>query len=430
MRLRIQATVQEKHRVAYAKSVALTLDAVQMIEIIQLYSLEQYTLRKYQQSLQVPYRSSYKTIAISSLWLSLGFSISIVIYALAYWWGSKQVNEGDYSQTQFFIVLPAILISAQLSGQLFALAPDISKAYTAASNILDMIRGHATTSGVENDHRDFSADSYKEKCDLEAGLEATKTPPNSPPQGLAIRLSAVRFSYPSKHKRSVLHGIDLAIKPGTSCALIGPSGSGKSTVFSLIERFYSPQSGSVTVDGININATKDASFRHNVALVPQESTLFDSPVRFNIELGSVPGSSVTQAEVEEACRLANIHDTIVALPEGYDTKCGRRGGNFSNGQKQRICVARALVRKPRLLLLDETTSALDAESEMLLQRSMEQIATTTRTTIVAIAHRLCTVQRADVIFLINQGRVIDKGTHSELLSRNGAYRADVLHQTL
>jgi len=228
----------------------------------------------------------------------------------------------------------------------------------------------------------------------------------------------------------VLHGIDLAIKPGTSCALIGPSGSGKSTVFSLIERFYSPQSGSVTVDGININATKDASFRHIVALVPQESTLFDSPVRFNIELGSVPGSSVTQAEVEEACRLANIHDTIVALPEVYDTKCGRRGGNFSNGQKQRICVARALVRKPRLLLLDETTSALDAESEMLLQRSMEQIAATTGTTIVAIAHRLCTVQRADVIFLINQGRVIDKGTHSELLSPNGAYRADVLHQTL
>ena len=430
MRLRIQATVQEKYRNAYAHSVALTLDAIQMMETIQVYSLEHYIFSKYQRSLQEPYRASFKTIAISSLWLSLGFSISIVIYALAYWWGAKQVSEGNYTQTQFFIVLPAILISAQSSGQLFALAPDISKAGTAASNILGMIRGHVSTKEGELDQTSVGTDISNEKRDLEADLNVPGRAIQALSQGAAVRLNAVHFSYPSKHNRPVLRGVDLAIKPGTFCALVGPSGCGKTTIFSLIERFYTPKSGSVLVNGFNINRTSDPSFRHNIAFVPQESILFDSPIRFNIELGGVPGSSVTQADIEEACRLANIHDTIVALPNGYDTRCGQRGGNFSNGQKQRLSVARALVRKPRLLLLDETTSALDAESEMLLQRSMEQIAATRGITILAIAHRLCTVQRADMIFMMDQGRIIDKGTHHDLLSRNSAYRADVLHQTL
>jgi len=163
-------------------------------------------------------------------------------------------------------------------------------------------------------------------------------------------------------------------------------------------------------------------------LVPQESVLFEGSIEFNIGLGAKPGQDVTLDEIKEACKLANIHDTIEGLPDGYATLCGPNGNQFSGGQKQRLSIARALVRKPRLLILDEPTSALDAESEKLLQDGLEKAAV--GTTVIAIAHRLHTIRKADVIFMIQDGRCQDNGSHEELMERSESYRLNVMHQTL
>jgi ABC-type multidrug transport system fused ATPase/permease subunit len=183
----------------------------------------------------------------------------------------------------------------------------------------------------------------------------------------------------------------------------------------------------VEIGGRNI-AYGNNSFRHEIAYVPQQSVMFDGTIRFNLMLGARPGQSVSHEELEEACKLANIHDTIMQLPDGYDSQCGPNGDRLSGGQKQRLAIARALVRKPKLLLLDESTSALDAESERLLQDGLEKA--TKNMTVIAIAHRLYTIRRADVIFLIENGRCIDQGTHMQLMERNESYRVNALNQAV
>jgi ATP-binding cassette subfamily B (MDR/TAP) protein 1 len=162
--------------------------------------------------------------------------------------------------------------------------------------------------------------------------------------------------------------------------------------------------------------------------VPQDNVLFQGTIRFNISLGARPGHTPTDEELEEACKLANIHDVIMEFPQGYDTECGSMGSQFSGGQRQRLSIARALVRKPKLLLLDESTSALDAESERALEQGLERAVKGHGVTVIAIAHRLRTIARADVIFLVEGGRVVDQGRHEELVQRSESYRVNALHQ--
>lgn len=162
--------------------------------------------------------------------------------------------------------------------------------------------------------------------------------------------------------------------------------------------------------------------------MPQDPTLFDGTVRFNVGLGAAPGTEATDAEIEEACRLANIHDTIMALPDGYDSECGASAQRLSGGQRQRLAIARALVRKPRLLLLDESTSALDAASEAALQEGLERASR--GTTVLAITHRLHTVQKADVILIVEGGKIVDQGRHTELMERRESYRINAMQQML
>jgi ABC-type multidrug transport system fused ATPase/permease subunit len=263
-------------------------------------------------------------------------------------------------------------------------------------------------------------------------LEASGGPTEKRPAidgGMSVKFHNVRFSYPARPGIEALRCLDMSIEPGSFCALVGPSGAGKSTIIALLERFYTPSSGSVEVDGVDTSKLNDVSFRDGIALIPQESVLFDGSVFFNISLGARPGYEPTLEEVEEASRSANIHDTIAALPKGYDTPCGSSGGHFSGGQLQRLAIARALLRKPRLLLLDELTSALDAESEQLFQEALSK-STAQNVTVIAIAHRLHTIQRADSIFVIEEGICIDRGRHAELFERNETYRSNTLHQTL
>ncbi|KAL8878011.1 MAG: hypothetical protein Q9198_004092 [Flavoplaca austrocitrina] len=416
MRLRVLTQLQDRHQLAYATSVGITIEAVNSIKTVASLGLEHEFLAVYKRSLAGPYKASFKEIAYADFWLAAAYSVSNLIYALAYWWGTKQVVAGLYSQTQFFIVLPALLFSAQSCGQMFALAPDFSKARVASAKLLDLI----DIGPAKLTHRgDIVTDTEKVE-DLEAAPRETPMPLS--PHGIRVDFCNVHFSYPNRPHVTALKAIDLEILPGQFCALVGPSGAGKSTIISLLELFYRPKYGSIMFDG-------GLSFeRDRVSLVPQDSHLFNETVRFNIGLGARPGHEATDEEIETACRLANIHETIMTLPEGYETVCGPNGDRFSGGQKQRLSIARALVRQPSLLLLDEPTSALDAESEVHFQNTLEQISS--RMTIVAIAHRLHTIRKADVIFLIEDGRCVDRGRHEELIQRSASYRANALHQSL
>ncbi|KAI3328499.1 multidrug/pheromone exporter, ABC superfamily [Ustulina deusta] len=418
MKLWILARFEEKHGKAFEKSVGISVEAVNSIKTVAALSLEQEILGTYQRSLEVPRKEVTRSIIWSNCFLALSMSISNLLYALVYWWGSKQIVSGMYTQAQFFIVLISLLVSAQLWGQLFTLAPEITRAARAAGRICDLIDlGSSKT-----------ADKSSREKDPEATIESRTLTPTTPGQGLAVKFKQVKFSYPARPNRQILKGLDLEIPPGQFCALVGPSGAGKSTIISLLERMYSIESGAIEVGGFDISSKKEPVFRDDIGLVPQDSVLFDGSIRFNVALGARPGVEPSDAEIEEACKLANIHDTIMALPDGYDTQCGNNGGHLSGGQRQRLSIARALVRKPRLLLLDESTSALDAESERLLQDGLEKA--TRGITVVAIAHRLHTIRRADAILVIEDGRCVEKGSHEELIARSESYRVNVLHQTL
>ncbi|WP_424178698.1 ABC transporter transmembrane domain-containing protein [Yoonia sp. TsM2_T14_4] len=231
-----------------------------------------------------------------------------------------------------------------------------------------------------------------------------------------LRFENLRFSYPSRMSISALDGIDLHIAAGETVALVGPSGAGKSTIIQLVQRFYDPQEGAVTLDGIDLRCLNRAEFRRHIALVPQDPVIFADTARENIRFGRPEASD---SEVEAAAKAAAAHDFLVALPGGYDSYVGERGVMLSGGQKQRIAIARAILRDAPVLLLDEATSALDAESEHAVQRAVEDLAKT-RTTLI-VAHRLATVKKADRIIVFDAGRIVAQGTHDALVAQGGLY---------
>src|SRR6185436_14490927 len=246
-----------------------------------------------------------------------------------------------------------------------------------------------------------------------------------PPGRGAIRLEGVSFAYPSRRGQPVLTDVDLEIAPGEVVALVGASGAGKSTILSLLHRFHDVDAGRVLLEGIDARQLALGELRRALAIVAQEPVMFSGTIRDNISYGR---EGATAAEIERAARDANAHDFIVGFPDGYATVIGERGTKLSGGQKQRIALARALVADPRVLILDEATSNLDAESEAAVQAALARIMAG-RTTII-VAHRLSTVRDADRIVVIDGARVVEQGAHDELMERRGTYRRLVEHQLI
>jgi ATP-binding cassette subfamily B (MDR/TAP) protein 1 len=249
-----------------------------------------------------------------------------------------------------------------------------------------------------------------------------------------IRLKGIKRVYPSRPEVVVMDDVSLTIPAGKTTALVGASGSGKSTIIGLVERFYAPMEGTVYLDGVDISTLNLRWLRQQISLVSQEPTLFGTTIYENIRHGLI-GTRWENEDAEqqrvliyEAARKANAHDFITSLPEGYETNVGERGFLLSGGQKQRIAIARAVVSDPKILLLDEATSALDTKSEGVVQAALE-VAAEGRTTI-TIAHRLSTIKDAHNIVVMSQGRIVEQGTHDDLLERRGAYYKLVTAQAI
>lgn len=233
-----------------------------------------------------------------------------------------------------------------------------------------------------------------------------------------IEFRDVSFAYPTRMENVILDGFSLSVKASQKVAIVGSSGCGKSTTLALLERFYDIASGSITIDGIEISELNVKWLRQQIGLVSQEPILFARSIRDNIAYGA--SSAVSQQQIEDAAKLANAHEFISSFPDGYDTQVGDKGVKLSGGQKQRIAIARAVLKRPSILLLDEATAALDSESENLVQAALDRLFQSNMTTIV-IAHRLSTIRNADLIAVVDNGKIVEKGNHHELMSMRGHY---------
>ena len=386
------AHFQRRSKKAYADSATYASEAISAIRTVASLTREADVLSQYRAALASQQKASLVSILKSSLLYAASQSFLFFAFALGFWYGATLLGKLEYNMFQFFLCFSAVIFGAQSAGTIFSFAPDMGKAHHAAQELKTLF------------DRKPAIDTWSEDGAAVESVEGT------------IEFRDVHFRYPTRPEQPVLRGLNLEVKPGQYVALVGASGCGKSTTVSLLERFYDPLAGGVYVDGKEISTLNIGQYRSFIALVSQEPTLYQGTIRENILLGT-PRAEVPDSAIEHACREANIYDFIMSLPEGFNTLVGSKGALLSGGQKQRIAIARALIRDPKILLLDEATSALDSESEHVVQAALDKAAKG-RTTI-AVAHRLSTIQKADVIYVFDQGRIVERGTHAELMRANG-----------
>ncbi|TXT11166.1 hypothetical protein VHUM_01917 [Vanrija humicola] len=403
IRLRVVVQKEAKTKKWHAASAQLASEAAGAVRTVASLTREDDIDKIYSKSLETPMKISNKTALWSQMLYAASQGISFLVIALVFYVGALWLIDGRYDQATFFTTLTAVIFAAIQAGNVFTFVPDASQANSAARSIFDLLDDDTEIDALSDDG---------------IILDSSKVVGN-------VRLNNIHFRYPSRPSVRVLRNLTVDIPAGKYVALVGPSGCGKSTTVQMLERFYDPQSGSVTLDGTDIREINVASYRSQLALVSQEPTLYAGSIRFNILLGAAkPQEQVTEEELIDACKDANIYDFIMSLPDGFDTDVGGKGSQLSGGQKQRIAIARALIRNPKVLLLDEATAALDSTSERVVQAALDNASK--GRTVVAIAHRLSTIQNADIIYFISDGAVLEKGTHSELIAKGGAY-AELVH---
>ncbi|KAF2717078.1 multidrug resistance-like protein [Polychaeton citri CBS 116435] len=413
---------EERRRSAYQSATALATESCRKIRTVQMLGLGQKLYGQYSGALKQPYNDCVRFTIYSNTILAAAFAIPYFIYALAYWWGSKQVREGNYSDTRFFIVLPATLFAAQSAGRLFAFSPEMIRAKAAANSIMEIL--HAQPHIMKTEER--SSPEHSSVTSVEK-VHNNVVKSDTPQSG--IEFNEVSLAYSSDSHKTAVRDLSLSIAPGEKVALVGPSGAGKSSAIALLERFYDPTSGSVKFGGKDLRKTDIEQHRSQIGLVSQEPELFPGSIAFNISLGAVAGQCVTDAQIENVCKKCGLNDFITSLPEGYATDCSSNSSSkLSGGQKQRLCIARALIRDPQVLLLDEPTSALDAVTERNIQNTIAA-ASEGRTT-VTVAHRLASIRDSDRIVVFDRGRVVEQGTHLELMRHNGLYASMAKAQSL
>ncbi|RAL01225.1 ABC transporter ATP-binding protein [Aspergillus ibericus CBS 121593] len=406
MRIRYEIMFERMNAEVYADSSKLVMESMKGFRTVTSLTMEDTIIRKYSTLLQEQRQKAMRKAWVGTLIFAFSDSVELCAMALTFWYGGQLLASREYDTVAFFVVYIAIIQGGQSAGQFFSFGPNIAQAKASANRILR-----------ERDASDV----------IRRDPEAEKLPTNDRRFTADVEFQGVSFQYPAR-ATPTFDGLDLTIPSGSFVAFVGASGCGKSTIISLLERFYDPTGGLILFGGRDIRSIELASYRRALSLVAQEPQLFGGTIRDNLLLGLEATDEVIPEAMEQACKDAEIHEFIMSLPSGYSTELGVNAQSaLSGGQKQRLCIARALLRKPRLLLLDEATSSLDSHSEKVVQQAMERLAAKRDMTIIAVAHRLATIQNADVIFVFGEGsdgrgsQILEKGNHNDLLRTKGVY---------
>lgn len=408
MRIRYEIKFETLNAAVYADSSKFATEAVRAFRTVTALTMEDTILERYSNLLKDQRQKAIRKAWYATLVFAFSDSVELCAMALAFWYGGQLLASREYDPVAFFVVYIAIIQGGQSAGQFFSFGPNIAQAKASANRIL---AARQPTQGQLQ---------HIPTGPLSSSEHTTPRP--------SVEVQNVSFQY-STREVPTFANLNLSIESGQFVAFVGPSGCGKSTLVSLLERFYDCTRGTILFGGRDIRSIELASYRSALSLVAQEPKLFEGTIRENLLLGlEAPNNPTTEDHMIQACKDAEIYDFIVSLPDGFLTELGVNAqASLSGGQKQRICIARALIRKPLLLLLDEATSSLDSHSESLVQSAMERLASKRNMTIIAVAHRLATIQKADAIFVFGEGAsgqgsiILESGTHSELLRRRGAY---------
>ncbi|MFH1541783.1 MAG: ABC transporter ATP-binding protein [bacterium] len=364
-------------------------ETISQIKVVKSFSMEKSEVNKFKKETEKSFHINMKAVQILATQTPVVALLQTTAVVGIIWFGGREIISGVLTLPQLISFATALAIMTDPGNSL-------SKGYAVIQQGMASVKRIFEVADIQPTIKDLP--NAKELPRLEGEVE----------------FKDVTFGY---EEEEVLKDINLSVKPGELIALIGRTGSGKSTIMSLLLRFYDPDKGIILVDGKDIRSVKVDSLRRQMAVVPQDVTLFRGTIKENIAYGRADASD---EEIIEAAKLANAHLFIDKLPEKYNNLVGERGANLSGGERQRIAIARAILRDPRILILDEATSSLDAETEALIKEALDRLMQG-RTSFV-IAHRLYTVEHADRIVVIDQGRIAEQGTHQELIAENGIYK--------